>query len=207
VLVRARVDTAEIGLQAGDEDVDDRPLSDEEIAGFVRLLVIAGASTTYRAYGNLMFALLTHPDQLAQVRADRSLVRGAIEESLRLEQPLVHWGRTALRDGEVQGVPVPAGSPVNVNVGAANHDPARFPDPERFDIRRANAERHLSFGFGVHRCLGIHLAQAELVTLLDRTLDVLPDLHLDPDAEGVEMTGLGFRMPTRLPVRYTPTTV
>ncbi len=200
VLVRARVDADEVD----GEVLDDRPLSDEEIARFVRLLVIAGAGTTYRAYGNLMYALLTDLDQLDAVRADRSLVPRAVEESLRLEQPIANWGRTTLREAELAGEPVPSGCPVTVNVGAANHDPRQFPDPERFDVHRVNSARHLTFGFGLHRCLGIYLARAELETMLNRTLDLFPDLRLDPEATGVEMTGLHFRMPTHLPVVYTP---
>lgn len=200
VLVRARVDEEVVD----GAEVDDRPLSDEEIARFVRLLVIAGAGTTYRAYGNLMYALLTHRDQLELVRADRTLVPRAVEESLRLEQPIANWGRTALREAALDGHTVPAGCPVTVNVGAANHDPRQFPDPERFDVTRGNSARHLTFGFGLHRCLGIYLARAELETMLTGTLDLFPDLRLDPEATGVEMTGLHFRMPTHLPVVYTP---
>jgi cytochrome P450 len=91
---------------------------------------------------------------------------------------------------------------VEVSAGAANRDPEQWSDPDTFDVRRPRADRHLSFGFGVHRCLGIHLARAELVVLLGRTLDRLPNLRLEPDATDVHMTGLGFRMVTRLPVRF-----
>lgn len=181
---------------------DTHPLSDDEINGFIRLLIIAGAGTTYRAYGNLMFQLLTHPDQLREVRADRSLVEGAIYESLRIEQPVAVVGRLAVEDTAIQGVPVRKGCCVNAVIGAANHDPDVFPDPERFDVRRPNAHRNLSFGFGIHRCLGQHLALTELRILLERTLDLLDDLSFDPDAGPVHQTGLGFRMPTALPVRF-----
>jgi cytochrome P450 len=94
------------------------------------------------------------------------------------------------------------GCAVNVAIGAANHDRAVFPEPERFDVRRSNAHRHLSFGFGIHRCLGQHLALSELGILLERTLDVLGDLELDTEAQAPHQTGLGFRMPTGLPVRF-----
>jgi len=181
---------------------DVQPLSDAEINGFIGLLIIAGAGTTYRAYGNLMFQLLAHPDQLEGVRADRSLVDDAINESLRLEQPISVLGRLARDDTAIQDVAVPKGCAVNAVIGAANHDPSVFPDPERFDIRRTNASRHLSFGFGIHRCLGQHLALSELRILLNRTLDLLEDLEFDPDAEPARQTGLGFRMPTALPVRF-----
>jgi cytochrome P450 len=199
VLAQARVPDAEV--EAG---VDARPLSDEEIASFVRFLVIAGAGTTYRAYGSLMYQLLTHPDQLAEVTADRSLVPAAIEESLRLEQPTAHFGRVTRAGTELGGVAIPANCPVTLNISAANHDPAQFADPDRFDVHRERADRHLSFGFGIHRCVGIHLARAELHVLLDGTLDRLANLRLDPGNDDVHMTGLGFRMPTRLPVLYDP---
>jgi cytochrome P450 len=180
------------------------PLSDDEINAFVRLLIIAGAGTTYRAYGNLMLQLLLHPDQMAAVRADRTLVDGAIHESLRLEQPIAFLGRLATSDTVVDGAAVAGGCPVNAVMGAANHDPAVFPEPERFDVRRPNADRHLTFGFGIHRCLGVNLALSELRILLGRTLDLLEDLRLDPDAGPVHETGLGFRLPTGLPVLFRP---
>lgn len=180
------------------------PLSDEEVNAFVRLLIIAGAGTTYRAYGNLMLQLLLHPDQLEAVRADRSLVDGAIHESLRLDQPIALLGRLATEDTVVEATPVPSGCPVNVVIGSANHDPAVFPEPERFDVRRPNADRHLTFGFGIHRCLGVNLALSELRVLLDRTLDLLQDLRLDPEAGPQHATGLGFRLPTGLPVVFRP---
>jgi cytochrome P450 len=86
-------------------------------------------------------------------------------------------------------------------MGAANHDPDVFAEPERFDIRRPNADRHLTFGFGIHRCVGVNLALSELRVLLTRTLDLLEDLRLDGESHE---TGLGFRMPTSLPVRFRP---
>ena len=171
---------AEVPADDAADGVEARPLDDDEIATFVRLLIIAGAGTTYRAFGNLLYLLLTHPDQLAEVRADRSLVPAAIEESLRIEQPLAHFGRHVVATSEVCGVDIPADSVVELNVGAANHDPGQWPEPERFDIHRDKPERHLTFGFGAHRCLGIHLARAELTELLERTLDRLPNLRLDP---------------------------
>lgn len=195
LLVEARIEDTE---DAG--SVDARPLTDEEINTFVRLLIIAGAGTTYRAYGNLMFLLLSHPEQLATVRDDRSLVSAAIEESLRIEQPLASVQRVAVADTAVGGVEVTVGCPVTVNVGAANHDPSEWgEDADAFDIHRERADRHLSFGFGIHRCLGIHLARGELHVLLNRTLDLLPNVRFDPDMPRPHLTGLTFRMPTAVP--------
>jgi cytochrome P450 len=195
LLVEARIEDAD-----ADGMDDRRPLTDEEINTFVRLLIIAGAGTTYKAYGNLMFMLLLHPDQLSAVRDDRSLVSPAIEEALRIEQPLASVQRLANADTTIGGVDVARGCPVAVNIGAANHDPAQWgSDPETFDIFRDRPDRHLSFGFGIHRCLGIHLARAELNVLLNRTLDLLPNVRFDPHEPLPHITGLMFRMPTALP--------
>lgn len=186
------------------EVADTRPLTDDELNTFMRLFIIAGAGTTFRAYGALMFHLLTNPEQLEAVRQDRSLVQGAIDESLRIDQPLAFIGRIANRETEIAGCPVPAGALVEVSLGAANHDPEHYEDPETFDIRRPRADRHLTFGFGLHRCVGSHLAWAELSVMLERTLDRLPELRLDPEATDVHMTGLSFRMVNRLPVVFRP---
>jgi cytochrome P450 len=183
------------------EDVARNPLTTEEINGAIGLLLVGGTSTTYRAFGNLLHLLLTHPEQLAKLRADRSLSFNAIEESLRMEQPLVAWGRLATADTELAGVPVGAGCPVLVNSGAANRDPSEWPDPDTFDISRAHPDRHLTFGFGKHHCMGVHLARMELDVMLDAVLDRLPDLRLET-TDGVKRTGLGFRMVTSLPCAW-----
>jgi cytochrome P450 len=88
---------------------------------------------------------------------------------------------------------------VTVNLGAANHDPSEWAHPDLFDIFRPHPERHLTFGFGKHHCLGVHLARMELEIMLDAVLDRLPNLRLDPDAPDVHLTGLNFRMVTSLP--------
>jgi cytochrome P450 len=199
ILVSAEVSDAD--LEAG-EDIDRHPLTDDEIDGFLRLLLIGGTSTTYRAFGVLLYLLLTHPEQFEAVRRDRALVESAIEESLRLEQPLVQWGRRAARDTALRGVEIPEGAAVIVNIGAANHDPAEWPDPDSFNVWRVNPDRHLSFGFGKHHCLGVHLARMELDVMLNTVLDRLPNLRLDDPANEVHLTGLGFRMVTKLPVRW-----
>ena len=199
LLVAARVPPDE--RQGG---IDDRPLSDEEIATFVRVLVVAGSATTYRAYGNLIFHLLRNPDQLAEVRTDERLWTNAIEEAIRIDQPLATLGRIAAADVEVDGVRVPSGTRVDISIGAANHDETVWADPDRFDIHRERLDRHLGFGFGIHRCLGVHLARTELEVMLDRTLSRLTNLRLDPDAGEVFISGLGIRVVNRLPVLYDP---
>lgn len=187
-----------ISVLAGVE-LDGQRLTDDEIFAFLRLLLPAGAETTYRSSSNLLFGLLTHPDQLAAVAADRDLLPAAIEEGLRWEPPLLTIMRTATRDTEVCGVAVPAGSVVVVNLGSANHDERYWERSEEFDVHRS-PRQHLAFAFGPHMCLGLHLARMETRVVMDRILDRLPGLRLDPEAEAPRITGLTFRAPNALPV-------
>lgn len=179
-------------------------LDDEEIYAFLRLLLPAGAETTFRSSGNLLFGLLTHPDQLEAVRTDRSLIPQAMEEALRWEAPLLGIMRVATRDTEVCGVPIAAGTPVGVNIGAANRDDTRYRDPDVFDIFR-DPQQHVAFGFGPHMCLGMHLARMETKVALNALFDRLPNLRIDDDAwarADAHIHGDIFRSPTSLPVRY-----
>lgn len=179
-------------------------LDDEGILAFGRLLAPAGAETTYRSSSNLIFGLLSHPEQLEAVRADRSLIPRCIEEGLRWEPPLLTIMRTATRDTELCGMPIPEGGPVTLNLGSANRDPACWQDPDRFDVFR-EPRPHLSFAFGRHLCLGQHLARMETRVVLETLFDRLPGLRLDPEAEDVHVTGMVFRAPLSLPVRFDPT--
>ena len=183
-------------------ELDGQRLSDDEIVAFLRLLLPAGAETTYRSSSNLLFGLLSDRRQWEALAADRDLVPQAIEEGLRWEPPLTMTGRTCIRDTVLEGVEIPAGSPVTPCVGAANRDETRWEDPERFDILRPQ-RTHLAFAFGPHMCLGLHLARLETACLLDILLDRLPDLRLDPDADDVHITGLVFRAPAQLPVLFS----
>jgi cytochrome P450 len=188
-------------------ELDGETLSDDEILPFLLLLLPAGGETTYRATGNLLWALLTHPEQLDAVRRDRSLIRPAIEEALRWEPPLLILAREAIIDTELAGVPVPKGSHLAVSQGAANRDPAFAADPDTYDINRG-VRAHLSFGNGPHMCLGMHLARLEMTVVLDVLLDRLPNLRLDPAAmeaaEPPSIRGMAFRSPTALPVVFDP---
>ena len=183
-------------------ELDGERLSDEEIFSFLRLLLPAGVETTYRATGNLLFALLSSPEQLDAVRTDRSLVPQAIEEALRLETPLLNITRLATRDTEVGGVSVPQGSTVMLMLAAANRDEERYLEPDRFDVFRRDPKPHISFGQGPHACLGLHLARLEMRTALNVLLDRLPDLRLDPNADDPHIRGQVFRSPTSLPVLF-----
>jgi cytochrome P450 len=182
-------------------ELDGQRLTDEEVYAFLRLLLPAGAETTYRSSSNLLYGLLRDPEQLEALRADRGLMRAATEEGLRWESPLTGIARSATRAAVVDGVTVPEGAVVSVCIGAANRDPKRWRDPERFDIRR-EARQHMAFAFGSHTCIGMHLARMETTVVMNALLDRLPNLRLDPSDDGVHITGLGFRAPRRLPVLF-----
>jgi cytochrome P450 len=179
-------------------EVEGSRLTDEEVLGFLRLLLPAGAETTYRLTGSCLYALLTHPEVYEEVRADRAAVDLLIQETLRWESPVQFVSREATEDVEFAGQAVPAGALLSVTVGSANRDERHFPDPDRFDLHRKNDD-HLAFGFGAHFCAGSHLALLEARTALNALLDRLPNLRLDGDCHVV---GLAFRSPNRLPVRF-----
>ena len=185
----------------GQAEIDGEHLSDDEIFSFLRLLLPAGVETTYRSTGNLLFGLLSNPEQLEAVRSDRSLIPQAIEEAVRWEEPLLTITRVATRDTELAGVPIPAGSAVMPMLGAANRDENRYPDPDCFDIFRSQ-QPHISFGHGVHVCLGMHLARLEMRVGLNLLLDRLPNLRLDPEGKDPHIRGQVFRSPTSLPVLF-----
>ena len=146
-------------------------LSPEELVAMIAQMLYAGHETTRNLIGNGLFCLLEHPDQLDRLRRDRGLLESAVEEMLRYEPPIIYLSRVVQQDCKVADVELAAGSLVHVSLSAANRDPARFPDPDRFDIARSD-NRHLSFGFGAHFCLGASIARMEgrvaFETLLDR---------------------------------------
>lgn len=182
-------------------EIDGEQLDDEEIFSFLRLLLPAGAETTYRAAGNFIYGLLTHPDQLEALRADRSLMPQAIEESIRWETPLLITTRRATRATEIAGVEVPDGANVIAHLGSANHDEAHWDDAEEFDIHR-EPKPQIAFGVGPHMCLGMHLARLELKVAVNRLLDRCDGLRLDPDGDDPHIHGERFRSPTSLPVLF-----
>ncbi len=177
-------------------------LDDEHVYGFLRLLMPAGAETTYRAMGNCLLALLEHPDDFARVRADRDLLPRAIEETLRWETSVTMVSRIAARDTELAGCPVSRGERVSVLVGSSNRDAAAHgSDADEWVLGR-EPKQHLSFGWGRHLCLGMHLARLELRVGLGAILDRLPGLRLDPGQPAPRITGHAFRGPEALPVLF-----
>jgi len=184
-------------------EVDGERLSNDRIISFLRLLLPAGAETTFRALGNCLVALLTRPDALARVAADRSLIVPAVEETLRWETSVTILTRVATRDTEVAGVAIPAGAAVMVMTASANHDEARCDDPDGWNLDRPS-QIHLYFGTGRHQCLGMHLARLEMRVGLNAILDRLANLRLDPDAAVPTIEGFAFRSPDAIPVVFTP---
>ena len=135
-------------------------LAGREMLTMLRLLLVAGNETTTNLLGNGLLALLRHPDQLAALREDPGLIPAAVEELLRFDSPVQTDFRTAVEDCDVNGFPVPRGRNVIALIGAANHDPAVFGRPDRLDLHRREVS-HISFGRGIHHCLGAQLARME----------------------------------------------
>ncbi len=183
-------------------EIDGEKLDDEAIIAFLRLLLPAGLETTYRSSGNLLYLLLTHPEQLAMIQRDRSLIPAAMEEGLRVETPLTMVMRTTTRDVEISGTTIPAGAQVDLCMGSANRDESRWPDSNTFDIQRPR-QAHIAFAGGIHMCLGMHLARLETRVMLESLLDRVENLRLEPDDE-TRIVGVTFRSPNSLPVTFTP---
>nr|AIL50160.1 putative cytochrome P450 [Streptomyces aureus] len=172
-----------------------------EVASNAAVLMFGGIETTEAMITNALLHLLQRPDQLALVRADFRLLDGAIEESLRLEPGAAVVDRYATRDTVLGPATIRRGDLVTVSLTGANRDPAVFPDPDRFDVRRENARLQLAFAHGPHYCLAAHLARLETRIALQRLLERLPALRLDPDRPAAAH-GLVFRKPPTLHVLW-----
>lgn len=176
-------------------------LSPVELRGMAFLLLIAGHETTVNLIGNGVLALLTHPDQLAALRADMSLIDGVVEETLRWEGPVENATfRYAAEPLEIGGVRIEKGEHVMIGLTAAQRDGARFPAPDRFDIRR-DTRGHLAFGHGLHYCLGAPLARLEGRTAISALLERAPGLALDGPHDDW-LPGMLMRGLRELPVRW-----
>jgi cytochrome P450 len=177
-------------------------LAEPEALANAAVIMFGGIDTTDGMLANAVWHLLSAPDQLALVRAGAASLAQALDESLRLEPAAGFVDRYATRDVDLRGAQIHRGDLVRVSITAANRDPAAFPDPDRFDVRRENARLHLAFAQGPHVCLGIHLARLEGAAGLEVLLRTLPGLRLAPEAEAPG--GLVFRRPARLPVTWAP---
>ena len=157
-------------------EADDDALTADELLSLCTLLLVAGHETTTRLIGSCVHLLLEHPEQLAAVRADRSLVPAALEEALRLEPPVMALSRIVAEPFDYGGVRFRAGQIVLLSIAAANRDPAVHEDAERFDVGRRRGD-HVSFGHGLHLCLGMPLARLEAAVALNALLDRYPTLQ------------------------------
>ena len=160
-----------------DIEVEGEQLSQEELLGFCFLLVVGGNDTTTNLIANAAVLLARHPEQRAELVADPSLIPEAVEEALRCEAPTQALPRLATRDVELHGTRIRAGEEVSLLWGSANHDERRFPDPDRFDVHRAD-KRHLALGHGIHFCMGAHLARLEGRVALEELLARMPHYAL-----------------------------
>jgi cytochrome P450 len=193
-------------------EVDGVRMSDEDIKAFCSLLLAAGGETTDKAIASIFVNLLVNPEQLAAVRADRSLIARAFAETLRFTPPVQMIMRQTATEVELTGGTVPAGATVTCLIGAANRDGSRYRDPDRFDLFRDDlttttafsaAADHLAFALGRHFCVGALLAKAEVETGVNQLLDAMPDVRLADGYDPVEQ-GVFTRGPQSVPVRFTP---
>ena len=174
--------------------------TDEEVTLFVRMLLLAAGETTTRSFANMMVQLLENPDVLEEVRADRTLVPKAVTETMRRDPTAGAVARVAARDMEIGGVSVPKGTAVLLSIASANRDPETYEDPDRLWLKRPMRPL-LSFGFGPHMCMGMHMALAEIEVALDAVLD-LPNLRFDPAYPHPQIRGLNMRGPDALHVLW-----
>jgi cytochrome P450 len=173
----------------------------ERVLSNAAVLLFGGIETTEGMVANALVHLLGHPDQLLRVRADPALLGNALEESLRLEPAAAAIDRYATADVELAGAPIRRGDLVRISIAAANRDPATFDDPDRYDVTRSNAQRHIAFAHGPHVCLGMHLARLEAHTAIARLLARFPDVRLDGPPPRAR--GLIFRKPPAVNVRWS----
>lgn len=182
---------------------DGAEISDHEIASLCYSLLFAGHETTTTLIANSLRVLLGHEEQWQKLRADPGLVPGAVDEVLRYSGSIVSWRRKALRDTEIGGVAITAGDQLLLVMGSANRDETLFPEGEQFDIQRTNAREHLSFGFGLHYCLGNMLAKLQGRIVLEEVLENAPDLELAVDPDSIAFgENLSFRAPVAVPVTW-----
>jgi cytochrome P450 len=180
--------------------VDGEPLPLLDILAFYQILVAAGNETTRNATSGGLLALIEHPEEMAKIQADPSLIKPAVEEILRWTSPIIHFGRTATRDTEIAGHRIRAGEVVGMFYPSANRDESIWEDPDRFRVDRKH-NPHIAFGVGEHYCLGAHVARLELQVIFR---------HLIPRLGEVEVAGKIDRLRSnliggvkRLPIRYT----
>ena len=184
-------------------EVDGERLTQEEILGFVQLLLVGGQETTANLINNAILCFIENPDQLARLRGAPDLLPSAIEEVLRYNSPVQWMPRATRRDVELHGQVIPAGKLVLPMIGSANRDPRQFPDVGRFDIAR-DPNPHIAFGHGIHSCLGAPLARMEARIALADFLERVKGFELASNEPWEPRKALHVHGPSRLPIRFTP---
>ena len=185
-----------------DHDADPEDLTYREVESIIYGLSFAGHEPVTLLLCNILLCLLLRRDEWNEICADPTLIPGAIEEVIRFESPQIGWRRVATRDTTIGGVDVPEGTRVFLSLGAANHQPSEFESPEVFDIHRLNARSNISFGKGIHHCLGAKMARFEARVALEVLVERLPSLRLAGDQELHRIANISFRGPTGLAVQW-----
>ena len=191
--------TDDVATILANGSIDGAPLDPLDLAGYYIIIAAAGHDTTSASTAGAMLALARDPEQFAKVKADRSLVAGIVEEAIRWTTPVQHFMRMANDDAELSGVKIAKGDWLMLNYVAANHDPAQFDNPRRFDATRDH-NRHLAFGAGAHQCLGLHLARLEMRILFEELLDRLDKVELAGEPRRASSTFVGGLK--TLPLRF-----
>lgn len=193
--------TGDVASTIANAVIDGEPLNDRDMMGYYIIVAAAGHDTTSASTAGAMLALAQDPEQWARVRADRLLLPGIVEEAIRWTTPVQHFMRTAAEDTEIGGQTIARGDWLMLNYVAANHDPAQFTDPRRFDATRS-PNRHAAFGAGAHQCLGLHLARLEMRILFEELLDRIEAVELAGEARRSNSTFVGGLK--TLPLRIVP---
>ena len=173
-------------------------ITDDEIAGVMYSVLFAGHETTTTLMANAVITLMSNRDAWDAICANPSLIPAATEEILRFEPSIVSWRRRAKVDAEIGGVTIPEGSNILMIMGAGNRDTAVFEDPETFDIHRKNARNHLSFGYGIHFCIGFQLAKMEFGIMLRELTTRFPKMKMKPGQDIEYLTNISFRVPNQV---------
>nr|WP_041686061.1 cytochrome P450 [Erythrobacter litoralis] len=193
--------TDDVASVIANATVDGEPLPDRDMAGYYIIVATAGHDTTSASTAGAMQALAQDPEQWAKVKADRSLLPGIVEEAIRWTTPVQHFMRTAAEDTELGNQAIKKGDWLMMSYVAANHDPAQFENPRKFDAARS-PNRHLAFGAGAHQCLGLHLARLEMRILFEALLDRVETVELAGEPKRSTSTFVGGLK--TLPLRITP---
>jgi cytochrome P450 len=178
--------------------VEESDLTPEQVAAQLRVVMFGAIETIQASVLTTLMLLIQHPEAMAEVRADRSLLAGAVDEAIRWMPPVAFMERWTREPVTLAGVEIGEREFVGVSVIAANRDPSVFADPVRYDIRRANSRHGLSFSSGEHHCLGVHLARMQTVTALEEMLDAWPSIDL---MSVTPPSGFAFRRPSDMAVR------